>query len=258
MRLDLEGKRVLVTGSTRGIGLAIAKAFLEEGADVALTGRDQAALDRVRAELAREFPRRSVLALEGDVTDRAALARLAQATAAAWGGLDVLVANVGSGKSVPDPLPDSEQLARMFQMNFDSAAATAREFYPLLQTARGNILFIASIAGVEATSAPAGYTAAKSALIAFAKHLSRQTAKDGVRVNCIAPGNIYFEGGTWAAKAQADPERVQQMIDTAVPLRRFGKPEEIAAAAVFLASERSSFTTGACLVVDGGQTVSFI
>ncbi len=249
---------MLVTGSSRGIGLAIARAFLEEEADVTLNGRDQAGLDRLRHELARQFPERSILALGGDVTDRAALARLHQAILTAWGGLDILVANVGSGKSVPDPLPAPEDWNRMFQVNFDSAVAVAREFYPLLKTAGGNILFIASIAGVEAIGAPAGYTAAKSALIAFAKHLSRQAAGDGMRVNCIAPGNIYFEGGTWAEKALADPERVQQMLEVAVPLRRFGTPEEIAAAAVFLASERSAFTTGACLIVDGGQTVSFI
>ena len=247
---------MLVTGSSRGIGLAIATAFLNEGARVVLTSRDQAALDRLKERLARDFSAYSMLALACDFTDSETIIDLHDRIVAAWNGLDILVVNVGSGRSVADLIPPVSHFRRIVQLNFDSAVDTAREFYPLIQKTRGNILFITSIAGLEAFGAPVDYAAAKSALNAFAKNLARKVGGDGVRVNCIAPGNIYFEGGSWAEKIEADPERVQKMLETAVPLRRFGRPEEIAAAAVFLASECSAFTTGACLIIDGGQTVS--
>ncbi len=247
---------MLVTGSSRGIGLAIATAFLNEGARVVLTSRDQAALDRLKERLARDFSAHSMLAWACDFTDGKAISDLRDRIVAAWNGLDILVVNVGSGRSVADPIPPVSHFRRIVQLNFDSAVDTVREFYPLIQKTRGNILFITSIAGLEAFGAPVDYAAAKSALNAFAKNLARKVGGDGVRVNCIAPGNIYFEGGSWAEKIEADPEKIQKMLETAVPLRRFGRPEEIAAAAVFLASECSAFTTGACLIIDGGQTVS--
>lgn len=104
--------------------------------------------------------------------------------------------------------------------------------------------------------APVDYSVAKSAVMAFAKNLARKAAVDEVRVNCIAPGNIYFKGGSWDEKRKADPNGVKESIERFVPMRRFGRPEEIAAAVLFLVSECSSFTTGACLIVDGGQTAS--
>ncbi|TCL69967.1 3-oxoacyl-[acyl-carrier protein] reductase [Hydrogenispora ethanolica] len=248
-------KRVLVTGSSRGIGLAIAKEFLAEGARVVLTSRHQSDLDRLHRNLSQAYIGSELLALACDFTDSDSILGLKNKIVTSWSGLDILVVNVGSGESVAEPLPPAAHFKRVVRVNFDSAVDTVREFFPLLQTTRGNILFIASIAGLEAFGAPVDYAAAKSALIAFAKNLARKVGGMGVRVNCIAPGNIYFQGGSWAGKVKADPERVQTMLQMNVPLQRFGRPEEIAVAAVFLASERSSFTTGACLVIDGGQTV---
>ena len=107
---------------------------------------------------------------------------------------------------------------------------------------------------MEAFGAPVDYSTAKSAVAALAKNMSRKLAAD-VRVNVIAPGNVYFEGGSWDEKIKEDPERVMQIIESTVPMNRFGTPEEIADSAVFLCSERASFITGSAMVVDGGQTV---
>jgi 3-oxoacyl-[acyl-carrier protein] reductase len=256
MELKLGGKRILITGSSRGIGLAVAEAFLEEGARVVLTGRRQSALDQLQTALTQSFGQSSILALSCDFTDNPAIRNLKEQIIAAWGGLDILILNVGSGQSVADPIPSLENFERVFQVNFDSVINTTREFYPLVKESRGSILLMASIAGVEATGAPVDYAVAKSAVLAFGKNLARKAAADGIRVNCIAPGNVYFEGGSWAEKIKADPERVKTFIETTVPMRRFGRPEEIAAAVLFLASERSSFTTGTCLIIDGGQTAN--
>lgn len=254
MDLHLSKKRVLITGSSRGTGLAIARAFLKEEANVVLTSRNLSALDLLKKKLMLEFPQSSTLVFAGDLTDINAIETLRAQIFNEWNGLDILILNLGSGKSVAEPIPSIENFEKVFQINFDSAINTTREFYPLLRESKGNIVFIASIAGVEASGAPVDYSVAKSALIAFAKNLARKAAADGVRVNCIAPGNIYFEGGSWEEKVKAEPERIRKRIETTVPLQRFGKPEEVADVVVFLASERSSFTTGACWVVDGGQT----
>ena len=171
-----------------------------------------------------------------------------------WGGLDIVVVNVGSGKSVLDPIPSAENFEHVFSLNFDSAVYTAREFYPLLKSSRGNLIFISSIAGLEAFGAPVDYSTAKSAIIALSKNLSRKVANN-VRVNVIAPGNINFPGSSWDEKIKLDDTKVEDIIKSTGPMKRFGTPDEIADAALFICSERAKFITGSVLVVDGGQTV---
>src|SRR3954452_12123115 len=119
---------------------------------------------------------------------------------------------------------------------------------------RGSIVLVSSIAGLESLGAPIPYGTAKAALEHYAKDLSRRVGRHGVRVNTVAPGNILFPGGTWQRKLDADPAGVQSMIAAEVPLGRFGTPMEIGSAVAFLASDRAAFITGACMVVDGGQT----
>ncbi len=256
MKLNLDGKRVLITGASRGIGLAIAEAFLTEGAVVFLTSRHQADLDRLQLNLSERFAINLIHWTACDFLDIKQIKRLKNDILTQLDGLDILVLNVGSGKSVSDPIPAKTNFECVFHLNFDTAINTAREFYPVIEKARGNILFITSIAGLEAFGAPVDYAVAKSALVAFSKNLSRKAAADGIRVNCIAPGNIYFKEGDWDQKIKADPGRIRNLIETTVPMRRFGRPEEVAAAALFLTSECASFITGACLTVDGGQTVT--
>ena len=129
---------------------------------------------------------------------------------------------------------------------------------PLLKKSKGCLLFVSSIAGMEAFGAPTDYSVAKTAIISLAKNMARKLASDHVRVNVVAPGNVYFEGGTWDKKIEEDPDQVRNIIKETVPMNRFSTPEEIANPVVFLCSDKASFITGAILRVDGGQTVSVL
>lgn len=254
MKLGLNGKRVLITGASRGIGAAIAGHFLEEQAQVIIVSRGSEQLYQTESELQNRHEKESISALKCDCTDTVALSALKQSIGERWQGVDIVIANIGDGRSIPDPLPDAEQWQGTWNTNFESALLTARTFLPMLQDSKGCLLLISSIAGLEAIGAPVDYSTAKAALFALAKNMSRKLAPD-VRVNVIAPGNIFFPGGSWDEKIQQDAERVTTIIDSTVPMKRFGTVEEIADAALFLCSDRASFITGSVLTVDGGQTV---
>ena len=124
----------------------------------------------------------------------------------------------------------------------------------MLEKSQGVLLFVSSIAGMEAFGAPTDYSVAKTAVIALSKNMARKLAPN-VRVNVIVPGNVYFEGGSWDEKIQQNKKHVDSIIKSTVPMNRFATPQEIASSAVFLCSDRASFVTGVTLVVDGGQTV---
>lgn len=255
MNLNLENQRVLVAGASRGIGLAIAEGFLCEGARVCLLARTKGSLQEVATRLAKEYGTDRVLAQPTDCSVPTEWQQVVERIKTEWNGLDVVVANVGDGHSVPDALPDTERFSSTWRANFFSAELSARATLPLLEPNRGCLLFIASIAGLEVIGAPTDYSVAKTAIVALSKQLARKLAPQ-VRVNCLAPGNVYFPGGSWDKKIQADPQRIEQLIEASVPMRRFATPEEIAEAALFLCSARASFITGAVLRVDGGQTCS--
>lgn len=258
MDLGLKNKKVLVTGSTKGIGKAVAHAFLSEGAIVAITGRGQDALNAVRLEFERAFGAGSVLALQADMTNEADISGCLKAIEDKWGGLDVLVANVGSGRGKPALEPGMGDWREMLEVNLLGSALVVKYTAPLMaKKGGGAIVFVSSIAGVEALPAPFPYSSAKAGLIALSKNLSRALAGDNIRVNAVAPGNVLAPGGVWERKLREDSDAVNKYINSEVPMRRLGKAEEIADAVLFLSSERSSFITGACLVVDGGQTRGF-
>ncbi len=253
MNLHLEKRHILVTGASRGIGLAIAEGFLREGASVMLVARGSECLEKAAFDLQARYESDRVYAETCDCRSLAALSELRKKIKMQWGSLDVVVANVGDGRSVPDPIPEPEQWDRIWQSNFESALSTARVFLPMLKKSSGNLLFVSSIAGLEAFGAPVDYSTAKAAVIALAKNMAKKVAPE-VRVNVIAPGNVYFPKGSWDEKQKLNPDRVKSMIESTVPMRRFGTPEEIADATVFLCSDRAKFITGSVLVVDGGQT----
>jgi len=254
MELGLKGKNVLVTGASRGIGASIACHFLEEGANVLIVSRGSENLYKVEEDLQSKYGSEKVIAEKCDCSSMTSLTKLKKYVLQRWGSLDIVVANIGDGRSVSEAIPSEEQWNKTWKNNFDSALCTARTFIPLLQKSNGCLLFVSSIAAKEAFGAPVDYSTAKTAVIALAKNMARKLANE-VRVNVLAPGNVFFSGGSWDEKIKEDPVRVKNIIKSTVPMNRFGTPDEMADAAVFLCSERATFITGSTLVIDGGQTV---
>ena len=254
MNLNLNNKKVLITGASRGIGLAVAESFLQEDAKTCLVSRGSKGLFENEKKLQDIYGLENSFACKCDCTNIESLNSLKNRVKDKWGSLDIIIVNVGDGRSVPDALPDDEQWQKTWNSNFESALQTARTFLPMLEKSKGCLLFISSIAGLEAFGAPTDYSTAKTAIIALAKNMARKLAPD-VRVNVIAPGNVYFEGGSWDEKIKQDKKRVDEIIKSTVPMNRFATPQEVAGSVVFLCSDKASFITGATLVIDGGQTV---
>jgi 3-oxoacyl-[acyl-carrier protein] reductase len=257
MDLKLKNKKVLITGASRGIGLAIAEGFLQEKAKTCLVSRGSEALFENEQELQKNYGVENIFASKCDCTEIESLDSLREEVRSKWSGLDVVIVNVGDGRSVSDSLPSDDDWQRTWNNNFESALQTARTFLPMLEQSQGVLLFISSIAGMEAFGAPTDYSTAKTAIIALAKNMARKLAPM-IRVNVIAPGNVYFESGSWDEKIKEDKKRVDEIIKATVPMNRFATPEEIADAALFLCSDRARFITGTTLVVDGGQTVGLM
>lgn len=247
-------KRVLVLGSSGGIGSAIAHRFLEEGALVTLHGRDKKKLGLKVDALKKSFSQK-VDSIQSDISTEKGIKKLISLYKKKNGkALDVLVISVGNGKVPKSALISSKEWMTVFNQNFFSVVESVSACMPLLRHGKNAaIVLIGSIAGIEFIGAPAAYASAKAALASYAKHLSVEVAKDNVRVSIVHPGNVYFEGGRWEELLKENEERISRYIGDNVPQGRFGVPEEIAEAVVFLASHKSLFTTGAHLVVDGGQ-----
>jgi 3-oxoacyl-[acyl-carrier protein] reductase len=260
MELALRERTALIAGSSAGIGLAIARAFRQEGTSVLITGRNPERLAAAKESLLGDVPaygEATVESFAGDMSDGAAVQACVAHARAVWGRLDVAVANVGTGKMRPewDAGPEVWDLA--LRQNVLSAVTLVRAAVPLIEASGGGaVVLVGSIAGIEDMRSPVAYAAAKAALHAFGKGLARQLAGQRIRVNVVAPGNVRFPGGRWDELERANPDATQRYIRDEVPLQRFGGPEEVASVVVFLASGAASFMTGACVVVDGGQTRS--
>lgn len=250
MDLGLKDRVALVTGASRGIGLGIARALAAEGCRVALNARGHEALAAAANTLAAETSVHTA-----DVRSESAAKTLIADVVRRWGTLDIVVCNVGSGASVPPGQETEAEWRRVLDLNLMTATNTVAAARLELAKHRGDraILCVSSICGLAALGAPVTYSAAKAALNATVRGLARPLAAEGIRINALAPGNILFEGGTWARKLGEAPEAVAAMLARDVPVQRFGTVEEIAAIAVFLVSPKASFITGTVVVADGGQ-----
>jgi NAD(P)-dependent dehydrogenase (short-subunit alcohol dehydrogenase family) len=247
MDLGLAGKRALITASSRGIGLAIARQLADEGCDVAICARSEGGLESAKKDLEQRGVR--VFAKPLDVSDGAALKAFVAEAAGALGGLDVFVSNASGGGGMGE-----QAWQATFEIDVMSAARGVEAALPFLaQSAAGSIVFISSTAALEYLGVPQPYNAMKAALIAHAGDLAHALAKQGVRVNTVSPGPIYFEGGNWQMIQQAMPAIYQGALAQCA-IGRMGTPEEVARAVVFLASPAASLITGANLVCDGGFT----
>lgn len=248
MELDLSGKTALVTGSSRGIGRAIAEALQAEGCRVALNARSTAGLEAAARELG------SAAAVAGDVTRADEARQVVDEAISVLGQLDILVCNVGSGRSVAPGNETPEEWQRVFALNLWSTTNTVEAARSALVSSRGVVVCISSICGLEVIpGAPVTYSAAKAALHAYVRGIARPLGAQGVRINAIAPGNILFEGSVWEREMAENAAGVQQMLQRDVALARLGIPQDVAGLAAYLASPRSGFATGGVWGLDGGQ-----
>lgn len=257
MDLGLTDKVAVVTGSSRGIGKAIATGLAAEGCRVTLCARDAEVLERTAAELRATGAQ--VLAVIADVGKPEDPARVVEETMRAFGRIDILVNNVGGARTA-GPFLETADTAWQTAVDLNVLAAVrfSRLVVPEMQKVGGGVIIsISSIWGRE-TGGTATYNAVKAAEISLAKSLARELAPLNIRVNSVAPGSISFPGGSWDRRLQADPEGITAFMKREIPSGRFGKPEEVADVVVFLCSERASWVTGACLNVDGGQSRSNI
>jgi 3-oxoacyl-[acyl-carrier protein] reductase len=251
MQLDLASKTALVTGSSKGIGRAIAEALHAEGCKVALNSRNQEELAHVAGELS------DAIAVEGDVTQPAEARRVVSEVVKSFGKLDIVVCNVGSGQSVPPGEETPEEWQRIFALNLWSTTNIVEAARDALADSKGVIVCISSICGLEIIAgAPVTYSAAKAALHAYVRGISRPLGKQSIRINAIAPGNILFDGSVWSHKLGENKTVVQTMLEKEVALRTLGTPQDIANMVAYLASARAGFATGAIWALDGGQVHS--
>lgn len=259
MDLQLTDKVAVVTGSSRGLGLASAKALAAEGCRLAIAARGEERLQAAAAEvrsIAGADDR--VIAVREDLTTEAGIKTLIDRTVGAFGRLDVLVNNLGmaGGSSLVDTSDDEWQQA--FDYTLFPAIRASRLAVPhIRRQGGGGIIMIASIYGRE-SGGRMTYNAVKAAEISLAKSMAQQLARDGIRVNSVAPGSILFPGGSWHARQQADPEGIAEFVRRELPFGRFGRPEEVGVVVAFLASPRASWISGASVTVDGCQSRSLI
>jgi 3-oxoacyl-[acyl-carrier protein] reductase len=258
MDLGLQDKVALVTGSSRGLGLASARALAAEGCRVCVCARTEATLDAAARELAGVAGgRERVLAVAADVSTSDGVAEVVSRTVSAFGGLDVLVNNVGLGRGGGLLEATDDEWREAFDQTLLPAVRTSRLAVPHMERRGGGvILMIASIWGREAGGRMT-YNAIKAAEISLAKAMAQQLAPLNIRVNSVSPGSILFEGGSWWKRQQADPEGIADFVRRDIPFGRFGRPEEVGNVVAFLASDRASWITGTSIVVDGGQSRSF-
>lgn len=249
-KFSLSGKRALITGGTRGLGQAIAKAFIENGAEVVITGRTQQGLDASLAQLGSSC-KTALL----DVDDLSSITTFAEETEKAFGRIDILVNNAGINMKKDILEVTEEEYARIITTNQQAVFALSREFAKkMVARQSGSILMISSMASRYGIPKVIAYTASKSAVEGMTRAMAVELSPRGVRINCIAPG--FIETDMSSKALNSDPERKQKVLSR-TPMAKLGKPEDIGNAAVFLSSDAAAFITGVVLPVDGGNSVGF-
>ena len=247
MDLGLDGQKALVTAASRGIGLAIAQTLADQGCDIAICARGDAGLETARKDL--EARGAKVFTKAFDMSDSEALEAFIGEAAEALDGLDVFVSNASAGGG-----PGLAGWQPAFDIDVMGAVRGIGAATPhLAESESGSVVVISSTAALEYLGIPQAYNAMKAALIAHASDLAQAVAPKGIRVNCVSPGPIYFEGGNWEMIKNAMPAIYERTLAQCA-IGRMGRPEEVANAVTFMASSAASLITGANLVVDGGLT----
>jgi 3-oxoacyl-[acyl-carrier protein] reductase len=250
MQISFAGKKVVVTGGSRGIGRSIAGAFAAEGAHVAICARGAEGLETAELELRQHGGK--VFGMACDLGDGLAVTRYVTEAASALDGIDILINNA-SGIGMKD---DESGWLASINVDLMATVRATRTAMPFIEKAGGGaIINISSISGFMAVPRSLPYAAVKAALVNYTMGQGLALAAKKIRVNAIAPGSIEFPGGVWESRRASDPKLYQRTLES-IPWGRFGMPEEIAKVALFLASEMASWVTGQTIVVDGGQMLS--
>ena len=257
MDLGLKDRVAIITGSSKGLGFASARALVAEGCRVVLCARTPDTLQEARRRLAEIAPEDGVFAVVADVSQEDGVRLVIDRAAERFGGIDVLVNNVGVGRggSLLDT-PD-ELWKEAIDYTLMPAVRATRLAVPHMQKrGGGSIIMIASIYGREAGGRMT-YNVVKAAEISLAKSLAQQLAPMNIRVNSVSPGSILFEGGSWWKRQRDDPAGIAEFVKRELPFGRFGRPEEVGDVVAYLASSRASWISGTSVVVDGCQSRSF-
>jgi len=259
MNLDLTDKIAIVTGASRGLGYATARALVEEGCRVTVCARGEARLNEAEGELRRLAGADGrVVSVAADVSTADGVEAVVRRTVDAFGGLDILVNDVGVAKGAGIVDTTDAEWQEAFDQTLFPAVRASRLAVPLMRRRGGGaIVMIASIWGRE-SGGRMTYNAVKAAEISLAKAMAQQLARDNIRVNSVAPGSIRFPGGSWDRRVQDDPEGMSEFVKRELPFGRFGRPEEVGAVVAFLVSPRASWISGASVPVDGCQSRSLI
>ena len=258
MDLGLAGKTAIVTGGSRGLGLAAAHALIAEGAHVLICARGEDALKGASQALQQSAASGARAAhVAADVSTESGVKAVVDAAVREFGGIDVLVNNVGLAKGADLEATTDADWQEAFDQTLFPAIRMSRLAVPHIRKRGGGaIVIVSSIFGREAGGRMT-YNAVKAAEISLTKSLAQQLAKDQIRVVSVAPGSILFEGGSWWKRQQSDPEGIARFVKQELPFGRFGKPEEVGSAIAFLASPKASWISGTTVVVDGCQSRMF-
>jgi 3-oxoacyl-[acyl-carrier protein] reductase len=258
MDLGLRDKVAIITGSSRGLGLASAKALAAEGCRVTLCGRTESTLQGAAREVASIAGGDDrVLAVRADLTQADGVQRVLDDTVQRFGGLDVLVNNIGLGRGGGLLETSDAEWQEAFDQTLLPAVRASRLAVPhMARRGGGSIIIIASVFGREAGGRMT-YNAIKAAEISLAKSLAQQLASANIRVNSVSPGSILFEGGSWWKRQQENPAAIAEFVKRELPFGRFGRADEVGDVVAFLASSRASWISGTSIVVDGCQSRAF-